>query len=133
MAVPFPPLSQTCGAIKGQGAAGIAGLMYVACGVFKDDVRQHRRIHRFRQVRAEADADVERPVEMEFDWRAKLMHGLAVEADEERKLVTVFFNTDALGDDGDEAVRRLAAWTAAATEAELHVCDAHIAVGTPGE
>ena len=77
-----------------------------------------------RQVRAEADADVERSVEVQGDRRAERVHRFAFQADEERERVAALFDADALGHDGDQAVRTGAARTAAAADAILHVLDA---------
>ena len=51
---------------------------------------------------AEADADVEGLVEVQGDGRAKLMHGLALEADEDGEGVAVLFDSDAFGVDAGE-------------------------------
>ncbi|MHB1743303.1 MAG: hypothetical protein ACYCPO_16985 [Acidobacteriaceae bacterium] len=62
-------------------------------------------------MRAEPDADIKRAVEVEMDRRAKLVHGLALQADEERDGVALLFNSDALRHDPGEA----------ASEAKLHI------------
>jgi len=52
-------------------SAGFAG------GVFAHHVGQHRCVGLVRHMRTEADADVERPVEVELNGGSDLVHGLA--------------------------------------------------------
>src|ERR1700720_3104603 len=108
-------------------------LVDLAGGVFEDDVREQCGVCLVGQVRAEADAGVEGTVEMQLDGRAELMHQLALEAEEDGEGVAAFFDADAFGDDGDERVGTGAAGTAAASDAELHVLDACVFFGAPGE
>ena len=58
-------------------------LVDLACGIFEDDVREHRGVCLVGQVRAEADTGVEGTVEVQLDGWAELMHRLALEAEEE--------------------------------------------------
>ena len=51
---------------------------------------------------AEADADVEGLVEVERNGRAELMHGFALQADEDGKGIAVLFEADAFGMDAGE-------------------------------
>ena len=79
---------------------------------------------RVGQVRAEADADVERPVDLLRDRRPELVHRLAVQADVERVAVAALLEADAPGHDRHQAVGRVAAGAAAAAaDAELGVRD----------
>src|SRR5580658_10080833 len=80
-------------------------LLNFAGGVFEHYVRKHGGIGLIRQVRTETDTDVERPVEMQLDGRAKLVHGFAIDTDEEREGVAAFLDADAFGADIDEAIR----------------------------
>ena len=59
-----------------------AALADLARGVLKDNVGQNRGVGFVRQVRAEADAGIERPVDVQMDGRPELMHRLAFRADE---------------------------------------------------
>src|SRR5271156_5040204 len=43
-------------------------------------------------MRAEANADVKRPVEVQHSWRAELVHGLSPHANEKGDRVTALFN-----------------------------------------
>src|SRR5580700_6567426 len=104
--------------------------MDFAGGVFEDDVGEYGGIGLVRQVRAEADADVEGRVDVEGDGWAELVHGFALEADEKGDRVSTLFDADAFGYDGDEAVGAGAAGTAAAPDAILHVFDAGVLLGT---
>ena len=70
--------------------------------VFKHDVRNYSRVNRCRQMRTEADANVERCVEMERDRWAELVHRLTLQADEDRERVAAFFNSYAPGMDTRE-------------------------------
>ena len=66
-------------------AAYFVGLHYLvdlAGGVLENDVGEHSSIGLVRQVRAEADADVEGPVEAQVDGWAELVHRFAFQADE---------------------------------------------------
>src|SRR5882757_4534005 len=111
----------------------VRGLVDLAGGVFEDDVREHCGVCLVGQVRAEADTGVEGTVEMQLDGWAELMHRLALEAEEDGEGVASFFDADAFGDDGREGVGAGAAGTAAACDAELHVLDAGVFFGAPGE
>src|SRR5450631_739197 len=53
-------------------------------------------------MRAEADADVERSVEMQCDRRPELVHGFTLQADEDGEGVAALFDSDALGMDACE-------------------------------
>jgi len=96
----------------------------LAGGMLENNMGEHSRIGLVWQVRAEADADIEGPVDVQVDGWTELVHRFAFQADEEREGVAVFFDANALGDDTDEAVRALTAGTAAAADAKLHVLDA---------
>src|ERR1019366_6687277 len=108
-------------------------LVDLAGGVLENDIGEHDSIGLVRQVRAEADADVEGPVEAQVDGWAELVHRFAFEADEEREGGAVLFDADALGHNVDEAVRTGAAGTAAAPDAILHVGDADALPRTLGK
>src|SRR5208282_2574582 len=97
----------------------------LAGGVLENDVGEHGRIGLVWQVRAEADADVEWPVNVQVDGWAELVHRLACQADEKREGVAVFFDANAFGAGGDEVVGSFAAGkTATAADAIFHVLDA---------
>ena len=91
--------------------------------VFKHDVRNYSRVNRCRQMRTEADANVERCVEMERDRWAELVHRLALQADEDRERVAAFFNSYAPGMDTREQ----------AGETILEILHHRAGIGTEGE
>src|SRR5580700_1413976 len=83
-------------------------------------------------MRAKSDAHIKRPVQMQLDRRPELVHRLPVEAHENRELVTMLLDPDALRSYCHEAILRGTSGTAAAAaHAELHVLDAHIALRPP--
>jgi hypothetical protein len=53
-------------------------------------------------VRAEADAHVKRFLEMPVDRGTELVHGFAVQADEEHNRVALLFDSDAPGPNSGE-------------------------------
>src|SRR3984885_3869256 len=83
-------------------------------GVLEKYIREHTGVWRNWIVRAEADADIKRAVDVKLDWRAELVHRFSFYADEERKVVAVLFNSNALGHDS---------WKEAAADPVLHVLD----------
>src|SRR5277367_5905344 len=108
-------------------------LLDFAGSVFQDDVGEDGGVGFVREVRAEADACVKGSVQMEGDGWAELVHGFAFKADEDGEVVTMFFEADAFGDDGDERIGAGAAGTAAACDAEFQVSDAGVFLGALGE
>ncbi len=72
-------------------------LVDLAGGVLEYDIGEQGRVGLVRHVRAEADADVERPVDAQVGRGADLAHGFAFQADEESKGVAVLFDADARG------------------------------------
>src|ERR1039457_4871518 len=89
-------------------------LLNFAVRVLDNNIREHRPVGFVRQVRAEADAGVEWPVNVQADGRAELMHRFSLQTDEERERVAVFFNADASGIGGDQVIGRFAAGQSAA-------------------
>jgi len=71
--------------------------VYLAGGVLERDLGEHSRVGLVRHVRAEADPDVEGPVDLQLGGRTNLVHGFAFQADEERKGVAVLFDANARG------------------------------------
>src|ERR1035441_7111145 len=69
----------------GQAGCGLLNcerdLVDLAGGVLENDIGEHGCIGLLRQVRAEADADVEGPVEAQVDGWAELVHRFAFQAD----------------------------------------------------
>jgi hypothetical protein len=47
-------------------------------------------------VRTETDAHIERFVEVERDWRAKLVHGFPLKTDKDRNGIAMLFDSDTL-------------------------------------
>jgi hypothetical protein len=92
-------------------------LMDLAGGVLKHDIGEDSRIGLVWRVRAEADASVERPVDVQADGWAEPVHRCAFQADEEREEVAVLFDADALDRDADQAVGAGAAGAAAVPDA----------------
>ena len=78
-------------------------LVDIACGIFKNDVGEHRCVDLW-QVRAKADADVERAVDVQVDRRPELVHRFAFQTYEESEGVTVLLDADPLRENGDQAV-----------------------------
>src|SRR5664280_2114437 len=99
------------------------GLADLAGGVLENDVGEHGGVRFVRQVRTEADADVEGLVDVQVDGWAELVHGLAFQADEEREGVAMLFDANAPGHDADKAVRAGAAGPAASSDAKFQALD----------
>src|SRR5688572_30093429 len=97
-----------------------------ARGILEHDVRKYSGVGLVGQVRTEPDADIERLGELQLDWRAELMHRLAFEADPQAKRVAAFFDADALGQYVNQAIRRVTAGTATATNSILHVLHSYV-------
>src|SRR5580698_3821405 len=98
-------------------------LPYPSCLTLQCNIGDYRRVHGGRQMRAEADADVKRLVEVERNGRPELMHGLTLQANEDGNRVAVLFNAHALGMNTVEL----------AAETVLHVFQEDGAVGAEGE
>src|ERR1039458_6720521 len=58
--------SRKSGSIAEEKSAHLTG------GVFENDIGEHRGVGLVRQVRAEADADIERPFDVQVDRRTEL-------------------------------------------------------------
>src|ERR1700733_811463 len=101
-------------------------LVDFACGVFQNHVGYNCGIRGLRQVRAEADAYVKGPVEVQVDGRAELVHRFALQAYEQGEGVALFFDADTLCEHRHQAVRAGAARPAAAANAKLHVFYTHV-------
>jgi len=102
-----------------------------ASGIFENDVRKHSRVRFIRQVRAETDANIKRPVEVQVNGRAELVHRFAGHADVESKLIAALFNADALGIGGDKVVGAFTSGQAAtAADTIFHILNAHVAEAT---
>src|ERR1700691_240417 len=74
-------------------------------------------------MRAEAHAHVKRLVKVQIDGWAKLVHGFALQADEDGDGVATLFDSDALRLDPCEG----------APEAILHILEEHSFVRTPSQ
>src|ERR1017187_1098177 len=73
----------------------VRALPHLPGRILQHKVGQHTRIQRGRQVGAEANTNIERPVEVDLDWRTELMHRFAFEADEDGDRIAVLFDADA--------------------------------------
>jgi hypothetical protein len=79
---------------------------------------------------AEADADIEWPIDVQADGRPELVHWLVFQADEERERVAVLFDADAPGGDADQAIGAGSAGQAAAADAKLNILDANVSLSS---
>jgi len=79
--------------------------MNITGGIDKNDIRQYGSIQLVRQMRAEADAGIERLVYVQLNWNAELVHRFTVHADEKCKIIAAFFNANTLGVSDNKIVR----------------------------
>jgi len=83
-----------------------------------------------------ADAHIERLVEVQRHWRAKLMHRLALQADEDGERVAMLFDSDAFGVDaieqtGETIFQILHKGVFVAAEGQMDQARAVLALGLP--
>src|ERR1035438_7689368 len=62
-----------------------SGLLHLNRRVLENDVKEHSSVRCRGQVRTETDAHIERFVEVERDWRAKLGYGVRPESHKKRQ------------------------------------------------
>ncbi len=89
-----------------------------------------RRVHHVWQVGTETDADVEGAFDVEFERRAVLRHGFALEADEQRERVSALLDADSFGEVVDQRVRARALRTSTAANTKLAILRERTLLGT---
>ena len=72
-------------------------LMNLPGGILQNHVCEHRRVGLVRHMRTEADADVERGVEVQGHVGTDLVHRFAFGAEEKREIIAVLFQAEANG------------------------------------